>query len=86
MDSSLSQNTTEVPSTNDTLNEQPTETTEEQTPIERTRQTFSHNANELRQRNGFKEPSQKETVFAITNNYKDDSCSNGEGFYECNIW
>ncbi|GAA5798515.1 hypothetical protein HPULCUR_003919 [Helicostylum pulchrum] len=89
MDSSLSQNTTESTSTTDTLPVQP-EVTQEQVPIERTRQSFSHNANELRQRNGFKETppketSQKETTYTTTDNYKDDSCSNGGGFYECNI-
>ncbi|KAG2237302.1 hypothetical protein BDF21DRAFT_442930 [Thamnidium elegans] len=89
MDSSLSQNTTEATSTTDTLPVQP-EVTQEQAPVERTTQSFSYNANELRQRNGFKETSQKETsqketTYTTTDNYKDDSCSNGGGFYECNI-
>lgn len=56
--------------------------------IERTRHSFSYTANELRQRNSFKESAEKPTKTSpvSTDNYKDDSYSNGGGFYECNIW
>lgn len=59
--------------------------------IERTRHSFSYTANELRQRNSFKESSSTaekptKTTPASTDNYKDDCYSNGGGFYECNIW
>ncbi|KAI7893789.1 uncharacterized protein EV154DRAFT_132561 [Mucor mucedo] len=55
--------------------------------IERTRHSFSYTANELRQRNSYKESVEKPTKTspATTDNYKDDCYSNGGGFYECNI-
>lgn len=84
-------------STENTQNTEQTETgdrttidaeTGEPILIERTRHGFSYTANELRQRNNFKEPVEKPTKTspASTDNYKDDCYSNGGGFYECNIW
>lgn len=78
--------------TNDTTGDRTTIDSETGEPIliERTRHSFSFTANELRQRNNFKESSSAEaptkTIPVTTDNYKDDCYSNGGGFYECNIW
>lgn len=68
------------------------ESTEEPVLLEPTRTTVSYTTtNELRQRNIGKDhaPTVTQTATATnttTDDYKDGSNYNGDGFYECNIW